>query len=81
MPEPVVEAVPDVELVSLEEAEPAAADDNVVDRFLKQEIEAKRKPATQVLYRDLWDAAGNKISELIWDMNHAYALNADLGIS
>jgi outer membrane protease len=26
------------------------------------------------------DAAGNKISELIWDMNHAYALNADLGI-
>jgi outer membrane protease len=28
----------------------------------------------------VYDGSGNKISELIWDMNHAYALNSDLGI-
>lgn len=28
----------------------------------------------------VYDGSGNKDSELIWDMNHAYALNADLGI-
>jgi integrase len=29
--------------------------DKVAERFLVQEIEAKRKPATAILYRDLWD--------------------------
>lgn len=28
----------------------------------------------------VYDGDGNKISELIWDMEHAYALHADLGI-
>jgi outer membrane protease len=28
-----------------------------------------------------YDGAGDKISELIWDMNHAYTFNADLGIA
>jgi len=28
----------------------------------------------------VYDGSGNKISELIWDMNHAWAVNADLGI-
>jgi outer membrane protease len=28
----------------------------------------------------VYDGSGNKVSELIWDMNHAFAFNADLGI-